>query len=161
MLAIIFQILVLFSLLLFAYLPLYFGKEIKLEASGIDPRDVFLGNYISLRYDFNVIKSDDKYKENEILYLRLKEENGIYKKDEIQRKKPKNGVFIKGRVKSSRKIKSEKVYRTFIEFGIEKYFSTKENAEKLQEQLLENNATITLKILNSNARIVKFEVNLK
>lgn len=158
--AIIFQTLVLFSLLLFAYLPLYFGKEIRLNASGVDPRDIFLGNFVALRYEFNVIKSDEKYKQNEILYLSLKKENGIFKKDKISKNKPKNGIFLQGRVKSSFKRNiNDKRYESFVEFGIEKYFTTQENAENLQKQLLEKNATITLKLLNTNARVVNLKVN--
>lgn len=158
--AIIFQTLVLFSLLLFAYLPLYFGKEIRLKASGVDPRDIFLGNFVALRYEFNVIKSDEKYKQNEILYLSLKKENGIFKKDKISKNKPKNGIFLQGRVKSSFKRNiNDKKYESFVEFGIEKYFTTQENAENLQKQLLEKNATITLKLLNTNARVVNLKVN--
>lgn len=158
--AIIFQTLVLFSLLLFAYLPLYFGKEIRLKASGVDPRDIFLGNFVALRYEFNVIKSDEKYKQNEILYLSLKKENGIFKKDKISKNKPKNGIFLQGRVKSSFKRNiNDKRYESFVEFGIEKYFTTQENAENLQKQLLEKNATITLKLLNTNARVVNLKVN--
>lgn len=151
--AIIFQISVLSSLLLFAYLPLYFGKEIKMKAQGVDPRDMFLGNYVALRYDINTIISETKYKENQIIYISLKKENDLYIKDKISLEKPKSGDFIKGRVAYSHMSEKENIYKNHLKFGIEKYFTTKENARILEKKLIDKNATITLRILNANARI--------
>lgn len=151
--AIIFQIFILCSLLLYAYLPIYFGSTIKVRASGYDPRDLLLGNYTALSYEIEEIKTQQQYKKNQIIYLTLKKHNGLHVTDTITQTKPKNGTFLKGRVRSSYKIEEKELYKTFLKFGINKYYTTKENAQKLEAILRDKNATVTLKVLGGMPRI--------
>lgn len=157
--AIIFQILILCSLLLYAYLPIYFGSEIKVRASGYDPRDFLLGNYTALSYEIDEIKTKKQYKKNQIIYLILKKNNGLHVKDTITQTKPKNGTFLKGRVRSSYKRDEKELYRTFLKFGINRYYTTKENAQKLEDALRDKNATVTLKVLGGMPRIESIVVD--
>lgn len=153
--AIIFQILILISLVLYAYIPFFYGKEIQVVARGYDPRDIFLGNYVSLRYDFNEISENKTFKMNEKVYVVLKEHNGIYslKNNSITNKKPKNEVFLAGNVRNTYQNKIH------IYFGVEKYYTTKENAIKLQKELRKNKAIVTLSVLNGIARIKNIRIN--
>lgn len=157
--AIIFQILILCSLLLYAYLPIYFGSEIKVRASGYDPRDFLLGNYTTLTYEIEELKTKKQYKKNQIIYLTLKKHNGLHVTDTITQTEPKSGTFLKGRAKNSYKIDGEKSYKTFLKFGINRYYTTKENAQKLEDDLRDKNATITLRVLGGMPRIKSIVVD--
>lgn len=157
--AIIFQICVLFSILIKANLPLFLGNEIKLSAKGVDPRDMFLGNYVNLEYDFNLINTDKMYKKNQIIYLSLKEKNGLYEKDKINEIKPENGIFLQGKIISSKNTKNKKIFSTRIKFGIEKYYTTAKNARVLEKKLLQHDAIVSAKIFSNQARIIDIKIN--
>lgn len=157
--AIIFQICVLFSILIKANLPLFLGNEIKLSAKGVDPRDMFLGNYVNLEYDFNLINTEKMYKKNQIIYLSLKEKNGLYEKDKINEIKPENGIFLQGKIISSKNTKNKKIFSTRIKFGIEKYYTTAKNARVLEKKLLQYDAIVSAKIFSNQARIIDIKIN--
>ncbi|QKF86072.1 GDYXXLXY domain-containing protein [Campylobacter blaseri] len=148
---IIFQISILFSFVAFAYAPLYFGEEIKVKASGFDPRDIFLGNYVYLRYEgLNQIQTEEEFKRGKKVYLILEKEKDLYKGKKVTHKKPKDEVFITGRVTYQDSVLN-------IKFGIEKYFLPQKDALKLEKQLQSKDAVVTLGVLNGLVRIKKFE----
>lgn len=160
--AIVFQIFILISLILYAYLPLYFGEEIKVRASGHDPRDLFLGNFTALSYEIGQLKTNIKYKKNQAIYLTLKQEKGFYLASTITETKPQQGLFLKGRVLYSYNYapsKDKKLYKTLLKFGVEKYFTTKKSATLLEEALREKNATITLGVLFGIPRIKSIQID--
>ncbi len=153
--AIAFQVAVLLSMLVFAYAPLYFGDKIVLKASGYDPRDLLLGNYTRLRYDgVSRVKSPVGYKSDEQIYLSLVKKGEFYVGDKLSLKKPKKGLYLKGRVDYS----SSSNYDTRLRFGIEKYFLPKKKALKLERDLRKTKAKVTLGVLFGNARIESVEL---
>ncbi|TLD82646.1 hypothetical protein LS70_006645 [Helicobacter sp. MIT 11-5569] len=133
-----------------AYLPVYFGDEVKVIAKGYDPRDLLAGHYVRLDYG---VKSKEKYPKNTEVFVSLQKLNGeIFTFGEILTQAPKNQLYIQGKVES---------YSNQIHLkAIEKYFTTQENAKKLENPLAKPNqeAIITLKILFGKARITKLEV---
>lgn len=158
--AIIFQICVLFSILIKANLPLFLGDEIKLNAKGVDPRDMFLGNYVRLMYDFNRFKSEIKYLRGEAVYQVLKEQNGIFIKDKISKTKPKNGIFLKGIITYSYKANfKDKLYSNGVEFGIENYYTTAKNARILEKKLMQYDAIVSIKTFHNQSRIIGIKIN--
>lgn len=161
--AIIFQIFILLSLLLYAYLPLYFGKEIQVRASGHDPRDLFLGNFTALSYEIGQVKTKIKYKKNQIIYLTLKPNKDFYTAHALKETRPKQGLYLQGRVRYSYDyeptLEGEKRYNTLLKFGIEKYFTTKKSATLLEEALREKNATITLGVIFGIPRIKSVQID--
>lgn len=156
---IIFQALVLLSLLLYAYLPLYFGKEIQIRASGYDPRDPFLGSFTALTYDIGSLYTQKAYEKNHTIFLSLKKDKTIYVADTISKTKPSQGLFLKGRVRFSYKEKGETRYKTFLKFGIERYFSTRKKAKILENKLRDINATVTIKVLFGIPRIQSIQID--
>ncbi len=156
-LAIILQILVLISMLFFAYAPVKFGEEIKVKATGYDPRDLLLGNYTSLRYeDLNAFKSKKAFRRNEQIYLSLEKKGSFYAGKSLSKEKPKNGIYLKGRVRYSSQKKDG--YKVYLKFGIERYYSTAKNSKNLEKKLRKKKAIVTLGVLNSLARIKDIKV---
>ncbi|RDU62550.1 MULTISPECIES: GDYXXLXY domain-containing protein [Helicobacter] len=142
-----------------AYLPIYFGTEVKVIAKGYDPRDLLSGDFVWLDYGVKLKKSI--YAEiplNAEVFVcleRVDKGNFIFK--EILTKPPKNQLYIK--------TKAPKSYFSRLSLGrnIEKYFTTKEKAQEIQNLLAKpnNQAIVTLKVFRGKARIVDLKVESK
>lgn len=142
-----------------AYLPIYFGTEVKVIAKGYDPRDLLAGNFVWLDYGAKLEKS--MYAEipfnAEIFVCLEKADKGNFIFKEILTKPPKNQLYIK--------TKAPKSYFSRLSLGrnIEKYFATKEKAQEIQNLLAKpnNQAIVTLKVFRGKARIVDLKVESK
>lgn len=137
-----------------AYLPVYFGTEVKVIAKGYDPRDLLAGHYVRLNYGIESKEEYPKHTEVFVSLQKINENYNIFTFGEVFTKKPKNKLYIKGETQS---------YSNLIHLkGIEKYFTTQENAQKLEKLLTQPNqeAIVTLKILDGKARITKLEVKV-
>lgn len=111
--------------------PLWFGSPVILKTAPVDPRSLFRGNYVRLNYDISNINKDltsEHFKNNEVGYVTLKEEEGVFIATGLHREKPKSGVYIRGRVKGE-----DSGYR--MKYGIEAYFMPKEKALKAERSV--------------------------
>lgn len=140
-LAIIFQIIVLLSLYINTQIPLYFGKEIKVLASPVDPRDMFRGNYVELDYDFSSISGA----KNGTIYAVLKKDGEIYVFDKFESSQPDDGVFLKGKIKG---------YYD-VEYGIEAFFMPKNKALETQKIMNNKRSIVTLMVLSNGKAAIK------
>lgn len=132
-----------------AFLPVFLGKEVRLLASGFDPRDLLAGHYVRLNYNLN-LKADRYMDGKEKFYVSLKQgENGIYTFDKLyENEKPKEGLFIE----------AKRTYGLNLELKhIDKYFATKERALELEKRLLSEKIIVVARVLNGKARIVGLE----
>lgn len=99
------------------------GKEVLLKTVPVDPRDLFRGDYVILRYeisriDLNNIGADyADFKIGDRVYVALKKENEYGIASRIFRNAPKDEkLFLKGIVKN---VQNKNL---IIEYGIESYF---------------------------------------
>lgn len=147
-LAIIFQILALFGMLGYAYAPIYFGKEIKVDVSLYDPRDLLRGNYVSLNYDFSRLQDDlqsENLKGNKIFAILKEDKDGIYKFEKHSFKKPESGVFLAGRIPP---------YRHSAIFGVEAFFLPVKKALDMERDISQNGAFAIISVMdNGKARV--------
>ena len=110
------------------------GQEVLLKTIPVDPRDLFRGDYVTLRYEISDIRNIDRAYEkdpykfyrrrngNDIYIVLETDENNIAKAKWWKTKRPKNRLFIKGKVQADR-----------IQFNdIESYF-IKENTGRAIE----------------------------
>ena len=105
-------------------MTLWTGTEVFLKTVPVDPRDLFRGDYVVLRYDISTINLDavPAVYENiddavgKKIYVLLDVENGRGKAGAVLVQPPTEGLFLKGTVRS--------VYGNHltIEYGIESYF---------------------------------------
>jgi len=151
--AVVFQILAMIAMLAYAYAPIYFGKEILLQTTLYDPRDMFRGDYVHLSYGFAGIYELDKRDSNlskrqqlhgAKIYAVLKQDkDGRYKFDEYSFEQPNGGTFLAGRVD----------YNT-ANFGIEAFFMPPKKAQQMERDMMEFNATAVISVMdNGKARI--------
>lgn len=148
--AIVFQILAVLAMLGYAYMPIFFGKEIRVDVALYDPRDLFRGNYVSLDYDFSTLPpslqpyDSNVTKNGDRIYLKLKQdENGTYIKDDFSLAKPENGMFLAGRIEYNQ-----------AKFGIEAFFMPPQKALKMEKDIGRSGAWAILAVMdNGRARI--------
>lgn len=151
--AAVFQILAVIAMLAYAYAPIYFGKEILLQTTLYDPRDMFRGDYVRLSYGFAGIYELDKRDSNlskrqqlhgaKIYAILKQDKDGKYKFDRYSFEQPNDGMFLAGRVD----------YNT-ANFGIEAFFMPPKKAQQMERDMMEFNATAVISVMdNGKARI--------
>lgn len=79
------------------------GEKILLRTAPVDPRDIFRGDYVSLRYDISTLDLDtlgvkEGFKNNEKVYVILeKNPEGVFSAKSVSRTLPAGEKFIQGR----------------------------------------------------------------
>ena len=153
---IVFQLVVLAGEYLGAVYPLWTGKEIRLKTVPIDPRSLFRGNYARLNYDISTIEAeyfDEKInlRNDEQVYVKLKQtEDGLYVFEDAFLEKPKDGIFIRGRIQDGR-FWARGAYN--IKYGIEAYFAPKEKALALEKELRHSGVAVIMVTNNGKAAL--------
>lgn len=122
----VFIILILLQLLILVGLTGYneailaFGKTVVLQTVPVDPRDLFRGDYVVLRYEISTLDHVPGYwqiDEGDEIYVKLEKEDDVWDAVQISKAEPEDWYyFIAGEV--------EDVWdsRLMVEYGIEAYF---------------------------------------
>jgi len=87
------------------------GRTVTLQTVPVDPRDLFRGDYVVLRYRIST-PSLIGFGPGETVYVALAEQGDTWEPAFVSRTKP-EGVFIKGKTSAG---------ASSIEFGIEAYY---------------------------------------
>lgn len=132
----IFWIVIIGGFIAFKEFTLQTGDEILLKTRPVDPRDLFRGDYVILRYDISTINTDflsyqgSDFKEDNKVYVLLNvDDQKIGSLANIDKNKPKEGVFIEGTV-----INADS-NRLNIEYGIESYFVPEGKGKQIERNL--------------------------
>jgi len=126
-----FQMAVLSVEYLGSVLPIWTGEEIILKTEPVDPRSLFRGNFVRLNYEINRIPTEPhtEFKIGGVVYVSLVESKGIWQFDAINSAKPRQGTYIRGRVRRS------DLGTVQVEYGIEAFFMPREKALKVQNEM--------------------------
>ena len=112
------------------------GDEILLKTMPVDPRDLFRGDYVILRYDISTIHTDEislkgsDFKAGNNVYISLNvDKDKIGSLSGITKQKPEEKIFIAGNVKN--------VYGNSmdVEYGIESYFVPEGKGKEIERNL--------------------------
>lgn len=165
--AVIFQIFLLFALLMSAFVPLKFGEPLQIEAKIYDPRDLFRGNYVNLDFVFSNVDKKGEFKDlhgGDKIYA-IFENNAssdTLKFTKLSLKAPKNGIYLGGKVSECWNLYHNgemlKNMRCKINYGIEAYFLPKDVATKAELKMREIKAKLNLRVLWGNARIESLQI---
>ena len=137
--AIALQFLILIGMYVSAQMPLWIGEEIRLKTVPVDPRSLFRGNYARLRYDISRVDAGyfgegAELRQGEVVYVSLKPgKDGLYRLADAGLEKPREGIFLRGRVTGNRLRDSNGFYR--VTYGIEAFFAPKQKALGLESDL--------------------------
>lgn len=102
------------------------GTPVLLETQPVDPRSLFRGDYVMLRYAINTLDPSlpgmpDVFKEGETLYVTLREDAPFWKPVSVQSTMPEPApgtVVIKGETRHG----GNSVKTVRMRYGIEEYF---------------------------------------
>ena len=119
-LIVLFQILILAGLTGFNEANLALGKSVVLETVPVDPRDIFRGDYVILRYEISTLRGIpglSMVEEGDKAYVRLERRGDVWEATRVSRTyREEWDFFIAGDVTDVQG------NRITIEYGIEAYF---------------------------------------
>lgn len=135
-----------------------FGDEIVLEVFPADSRDIFRGDYVSLRYEISTVRlnethHDTSFSKGEAIYGTLSQKGGFWTLDSVSHDRPRTEegqVFMKGRVTQS---ENDNVS---IEWGIESYFLPEGEGRPLKQQMDGNLSAVV--VVHSSGKAVLREL---
>ncbi len=160
---------VILSFILYNHWPFIVGKKIVLATNSVDSFDPFRGQYMAINYEISIISGvKEKFSKGDSVFVSLKkDEQGIWRKENVSKSKPDKGDFIKGKIIDVyennmivyKKGKIIDVYENniiVVEYGIEQFFFER-NAN-----LPTTNITAEVAITNSGrARLIQLLHNGK
>lgn len=150
------------------YLPLmtyFFGETIVLETLPVDPRDVFRGDYVVLRYEINEVPIDkfpeelrnwdtfDDYK-NKKLYAVLKEEGNSYTVDYMSFSKPNNPYYLEAKLYERYPLENLYGDTVFVEYNIDRYFVPENTGKELEDASRQGELLAEVKVWNGYPLLV-------
>ncbi len=156
-LAILFQFLILTGMYVNAGIPLWTGNEIKIKTIPVDPRSMFRGNYVRLRYEFTEIESLHFQKQDlrngEKVYVILKPDvDDIYGFSSVSLGKPDSGIYLRCRINNNHFwSNNSKHYK--LKCGIEAFFLPKEKALAVEKNLRNSGIALLMVTSDGSARI--------
>ncbi len=121
------------------------GREILLSTLPVDPRDLFRGDYVVLRYEISRYKEpllsvgfnfkpgqEEKlnFKNGQTVYVSLRIDGQDWKIDKVAPEKPARGFFLQGKISGALKEKYQVTYD--IQYGIESYFVPEGEGKRLE-----------------------------
>jgi len=160
-----FQILILVGMLGKAFYPLWIGEEVIFRVLPRDPRDIFRGNYVDLQYTFNNINLNElandldrfgKYRFGDKLYVELALKNGFYEPVGLWQHPPESKKFLQ--VIAEDTYGYDTLQSISVKAGIESYFTSAENALKVEKLTLNDSVQISVSVMlapDGKARIKK------
>lgn len=129
------QVLILLTVIIYKLTILSGGAAVFLRIEPVDPRDPLRGDYVTFRYS-NISSISSYYFENEsisngeTIYVSLEKSGKYWTIEKASRKKPTEGIFLKGKVVSGGKEghvnsltpQANRARNLQVEYGIENYF---------------------------------------
>jgi uncharacterized membrane-anchored protein len=116
-------------------LTLRTGQEVLLKTIPVDPRDLFRGDYVILRYDLSTIDlnrlsgGSQSLKQGNVVYVTLSVGEKYATVSSVSTVQPTGGLFLKGRVKQLQ------WNHMTVEYGIESYFVPEGKGRTIERQL--------------------------
>ncbi len=149
------QVGILSSMIVLHSLPFIFGQHIIVRVQPVDPRDLFRGDYVILRYDFNSpqgssvegapepsydYKSDSAKMTDRVIYATLEPDSDgrHHRAVRYSLEQPESGVFIKGLCSYYSHARCE------VRYGVEAYFVQEGAGLELEKERNQNNLSAEL-----------------
>ena len=114
------QLLILIGLTGYNEVILAFGKTVVLQTVPVDPRDLFRGDYVVLRYEISTLDHlpwYGQFDEGDKIYAKLEKQDDVWNAVQVSKSEPDNWYyFIAGEVEDV----GDRTLR--VEYGIEAYF---------------------------------------
>jgi uncharacterized membrane-anchored protein len=107
------------------------GEEVVLTTVPVDPRDLFRGDYVVLRYDISTVRGD--FAVGDTIYLRLIESDAAWRPSYATKELPgPDDTFIRGQV-VRRADSRPGMPQVEVEYGIESYFVPEGTGQAIEQ----------------------------
>ena len=122
------------------------GREIVLKTVPVDPRDLFRGDYVVLRYEISTLnlsrlgQSQRVFIKNTSVFVSLSKTNGYWQATKLDTEPPQQDVFLRGRVTRSSKQIVE------VEYGIESYFVPEGQGREIEKKYAQGNLAVVVSV---------------
>ncbi|MBU6146506.1 MAG: GDYXXLXY domain-containing protein [Paenibacillaceae bacterium] len=106
------------------YAASVYGKEVRIATIPIDPRDLFYGDYVVLRYSLNTFSSKDWHgaappKKGMAVYAWLREKDGLFEASRFSDTPPPDGTpALRGRIVQKQSWNDQ----VDVVYGIERFY---------------------------------------
>lgn len=156
--AIAFQVLVIFAIILFKVSVLVGGTEVMLKIAPVDPTDLLRGDYVTFQYDISnlssrLIKGESVINGDEV-YVTLAPAGKYWIAKAVQKTRPTgNDLFIKGVVQSggvesqgyeTSRIQRSRGVQLHVVYGAEQYFVPEGSARDISFWRKESTAKVSI-----------------
>ncbi len=139
------------------------GIEVVLETNMRDPRDFFLGHYVTLRLDIQQVKIEkfaprEELENNQPLYLSLEKGEGTYwQVAQVTTKQPESGAFLKSKTNFRSYMISEKNKRKTVRVRLPftRYYAPKKRAQELEKLRNDRKMGIVVSVLPNGQGKIK------
>ncbi len=137
------------------------GREVLLKTIPVDPKDLLMGDYVTLNYAISRIpykfQNPDFYANEEVFVVLKIDENNIASIDNIVTgNNPPHSLCIKGKISKNN---ASSFRNARIVYGIESYY-VKEHTGRILEKDLRNGALVRVRIDKyGNAKVKGFAEN--
>ena len=119
------------------------GREYVLDTRPVDPRDLFRGDYVVLRYDISSLNYCC-YEVGETIYVMLEERDGVWRADGHEHQPPTEArPFIRGQVS---RVSSVSGRSLDVEYGIESYFVPEGTGRDIEAKIRQANGQVRVRI---------------
>lgn len=139
---------VILSIIAVKWFTLFFGQEILLKNEPVDPRDLFRGDYVALRYEIsrinlNEIPHDSDFLYGDTIYASLSKKEKFWTIDAVSHSKlvlDEDQVCMKGKVESSFND------QVIISWGIESYFVPEGEGRLIEQEMNARNVSAIVSV---------------
>jgi uncharacterized membrane-anchored protein len=119
------------------------GREYVLETRPVDPRDVFRGDYVVLRYDISSLNYCC-YQVGETIYVMLEERDGVWRADGHEHEPPTDArPFIRGQVSRVTAVSGRPIE---VEYGIESYFVPEGTGRDIEARIRQGDGNVRVRV---------------
>lgn len=130
------------------------GREYVLETRPVDPRDLFPGDYVALRYSISTV-SWCCFQEGETIYVLLEESGGVWRAAGAEHEPPRDAQpFIRGQVT---RVSSATARTVDVEYGIESYFVPEGTGRAIEDAIRRQQDAVRVRVVvdGSGAAAIK------
>jgi uncharacterized membrane-anchored protein len=119
------------------------GTTIRVKTVPVDPRDLFRGDYVILRYEFSNVRSIPEphytveHGKDQTVFVVMKQDGELWKPVGISPTRPKEGVFLRG---------VRKPYSGEIVYGIESYFVQEGTGKAIENAMRQNRESVVVEL---------------
>lgn len=130
--AVLLQLAVLGGLFVYSQYPLWVGTEVRLATVPVDPRDLFRGQYVRLRYALSrrPVPEMELPRAGDPVYVLLRRDGDLWRADGVRLREPEGDpLFLRGTID---RVSGGELH---IRYGIEAWFAAPEEALRLERDL--------------------------